>query len=66
MLMKAALKHITLLLLLTISWTVNAQEISYQWSTGDTTAAFSANPTSTTTYYVTVTQYGVPRASCLR
>lgn len=38
---------------------VSAQKVSYLWDTGDTTAFFQANPTQTTTYFVTVTQYGL-------
>lgn len=56
---KSILKKVLLSLLLIAPAMVFGQSISYQWSTGDTTANFQANPTQTTTYYVTVTQYGV-------
>jgi hypothetical protein len=49
---------IALMLLLIGGSNINAQEVSYLWSTGDTTANLSQTPTSTTTYFVTVTQYG--------
>mgnify|MGYP006072075565 CR=1 FL=1 len=36
-----------------------SQKVYYIWSTGDTTAIISPSPTISTTYYVTVTQYGI-------
>ena len=50
--------QLTLLLLL-LGFSSQAQQITYLWSTGDTTASISPTPYSTKTYYVTVTQYGV-------
>lgn len=52
-------KTLVILLFLVGGMAVSGQQISYQWSTGDTTVNFQANPSQTTTYYVTVTQYGV-------
>ena len=57
--MKRFLNIVLVFVGLTFTMNAHAQQISYQWSTGDTTANFSANPSVTTTYYVTVTQYGV-------
>ncbi|MDA8571598.1 T9SS type A sorting domain-containing protein, partial [Schleiferiaceae bacterium] len=35
-------------------YSANSSNLSYNWSTGDTTASITANPTQTTTYYCTV------------
>jgi hypothetical protein len=53
------MKKLILLLLISLPSIVFAQQLSYNWSTGDTTANISPTPLVTTTYYVTVTQYGV-------
>jgi hypothetical protein len=53
------MKRFLILILISLPVLLTAQQISYAWSTGETTASISPTPYSTTTYYVTVTQYGV-------
>lgn len=53
------LKKFALSLLLLLPALAFSQSINYQWSTGDTTSTISPSPLVTTTYYVTITQYGV-------
>lgn len=49
---------LALMMLLTFC-EAKSQKVDYIWSTGDTTAIINPSPTISTTYYVTVTQYGI-------
>ena len=56
--LRARLLCVSILTLLIVNFTYS-QSISYLWETGDTTPTIDVNPLITTTYRVSISQYGV-------